>query len=147
MFERIVAAIDTDPDRSVLVADAATQLAVAFRSQVLVVHVRDLERSAALVGAGRPGATPPLLHIESEEEATALVNGVVERLRGADVSAEGRVHSGEGSTARELLEVAKDHRASLIIAGDRGSRVTDLLLGSVAHKIVHLAPCPVLLVR
>jgi nucleotide-binding universal stress UspA family protein len=35
----------------------------------------------------------------------------------------------------------------VIIVGDRGSRVTDLLLGSVAHKIVHSAPCPVLLVR
>lgn len=147
MFARIVAAVDTDPERSTLVANAAAQLATAFTSDVLVVHVRELERPASLVGAGRPGATQPSLHVESEDEATRLVNGVVERLRGAGVTVDGLVHSGEGSTARELLEIARTHGATLIITGDRGSRVTDLLLGSVAHKIVHLAACPVLLVR
>jgi nucleotide-binding universal stress UspA family protein len=33
------------------------------------------------------------------------------------------------------------------VVGDRNSRVSDVLLGGVAHRIVHLAPCSVLLVR
>ena len=35
-----------------------------------------------------------------------------------------------------------DYGATLIVVGDRGSRVSDVLLGSVAHRIVHLAACP-----
>ena len=52
-----------------------------------------------------------------------------------------------GSTARELLAIAQSFGATLIVVGDRGSRVSDVLLGGVAHRIVHLAACPVLLVR
>ncbi len=147
MFEKIVAAIDSDPGRATLVADAATQLATSFTSHVLVVHVRELERPASLVGAARAGATPPAMHVESEDEAKTFVDRTVDSLRVAGVTAEGLVHSGEASTAKELLEIASRYGATLIIAGDRGSRVTDILLGSVAHRIVHLAECPVLLVR
>jgi nucleotide-binding universal stress UspA family protein len=148
MFERIVAAVDADPERSVKVLDAAEQLALGFHSHLLVVHVRELERPTAMIATtARPGAAPPSLHLETEEAARALVDDALDRLRGAGVAAEGRVGSGEGTTARELLEIAQSYGASVIIVGDRGSRVTDLLLGSVAHRIVHLAPCPVLLVR
>lgn len=149
MFEKIVAAIDSDPDRAGHVVSRAGELARAFNSEVLIVHVRELERPAGLMGTARPGALPPLVHVESEEAAKMLVDGAVARLRESGLRAEGRVHpgSGEGSTARELLEIASSYDATLIIVGDRGARVTDLLLGGVAHKIVQLAPCSVLLVR
>lgn len=147
MFEKVVAAIDNDADRAALVVDAATELAQSFHSEVLIVHVREVERAAATVGAGRPGALPPSLHFEDEDEARGLVDSAVDRVRSVGVEASGRIESGEGSTARELLDVAEAFGATLIIVGDRGSRVTDLLLGSVAHKVVHLAHCPVLLVR
>jgi len=60
-------------------------------------------------------------------------------------------YSGRGilyshSTAH-VFDIAQANGAILIIVGDRDSRVTDVLLGSVAHKIAHLADCPVLLVR
>jgi nucleotide-binding universal stress UspA family protein len=149
MFEKIVAAIDSDPDRGGRVVSTAGELAQAFNSEVLLVHVRELERPAGLMGTARPGALPPLVHVESEEAAKMLVDGAVARLRGSELRARGLVHpgSGEGSTARELLEIASSYDATLIIVGDRGARVTDLLLGGVAHKIVQLAPCSVLLVR
>jgi len=69
-------------------------------------------------------------------------------LRGAAVRAVGEVGpAAVGSTARELLEIARAHRSTLIVVGDRDSRVTDVLLGGVVHRIAHLADCPVLLVR
>ena len=61
--------------------------------------------------------------------------------------ARGQIGTGAGSTARELLEIGRSFSATVIIVGDRGAHMSDLLLGSVAHKIVHLAECPVLLVR
>jgi nucleotide-binding universal stress UspA family protein len=149
MFEKIVAAIDSDPDRGGKVVSTAGVLAQAFNSEVLVVHVRELERPAALMGTARPGALPPLVHVESEEAAKMLVDGAVARLRGSELRAAGLVHpgSGEGSTAKELVEIASSYDAKLIVVGDRGARVSDLLLGGVAHKIVQLAPCSVILVR
>jgi nucleotide-binding universal stress UspA family protein len=148
MFERIVAAIDSDPERSARVVEAAQELAQKFSSEVVVAHVREVERPAAMVApTARPGALPPALHFESEEEARALVDAAVARLQSAGVRADGQIGVGAGSTARELLAIAQSHGATLIVVGDRGSRVSDLLLGSVAHRIVHLADCPVLLVR
>jgi nucleotide-binding universal stress UspA family protein len=148
MFEKIVAAIDSDPERSVRVLEASATLARAFESQVLVVHVRDVERPAAMVStAGRGSGVPPALHFESEEEARRLVDDAVERLRAEGVQAEGQVGPGAASTARELLAIATAAGATQIVIGDRGSHVTDLLLGSVAHRVVHLAEIPVLLVR
>jgi nucleotide-binding universal stress UspA family protein len=148
MFEKIVAAIDNDPDRSTRVLETAKVLALAIGSEVLVAHVRDLERPSVMVAsAARGGAIPPALHFESEEKARQLVDGGVETLRSAGIEAQGKVGTGAGSTARELLDIADEYGADLIVVGDRGSHVTDLLLGSVAHRIVHLAKCPVLLAR
>jgi nucleotide-binding universal stress UspA family protein len=148
MYERIVAAIDTDPERSDKVIEAAQELARVNGSELLVAHVRELERPSSMVGTGaKAGAIPPALHFESEETAKQLVDGAVERLRGEGVDARGKVGESGGSTARELLEIAAAFGANLIVVGDRGSNVSDLLLGGVAHRIVHLAECPVLLVR
>jgi nucleotide-binding universal stress UspA family protein len=148
VFERVVAAVDVDPGRSAAVLAAAREVGVAMHSRVLVVHVQELERPAALSGAGRPGLVPgPLPVSHTAETARSFVEEAVQDLRRQGVEADGRVHSGEGSTAKELLDIAETFDATLIIVGDRGSRVTDLLLGSVAHKVVHSASCPVLVVR
>lgn len=148
VFERIVAAIDTDTGRAEQVVNAAQELGQRFNADVLIVHVRDVERSASLVSAaGKPGALPPSLRLETEERAQELVDDAVRQLRAAGVKADGRIGPGAGSTARELLDIARSHRANLIVVGDRDSRVTDLILGGVAHRILHLADCPVLLVR
>ena len=148
MFERIVAAVDLDPERSTKVVDAAQEIARAFNSNVLVAHVRELERPPAMLATtARPGATPPAMHVEGADEARQLVDEGVRRLQAAGIVAQGQIGEGAGSTARELLDIAQQHEANLIIVGDRQSRVTDLLLGGVANRIAHLAPCPVLVVR
>jgi nucleotide-binding universal stress UspA family protein len=41
-----------------------------------------------------------------------------------------------------------EHRSDLVLMGARGhSELEGLLLGSVTFKLVHLAPCPVLVAR
>jgi nucleotide-binding universal stress UspA family protein len=148
VYERIVAAIDSDVDRANQVVHAAQEMGRAFGSSVLVVHVRDVERKAsAMAAAGRPGALPLAIHFETEESAQELVDRAVQTLRHAGVTAQGEVGPGAGSTARELLDIAQTFQANLIVVGDRDSRVTDVILGGVAHRIVHLAACPVLLIR
>ena len=55
-------------------------------------------------------------------------------------------HSTEGDAAAALLELAASSGIDLICAGRRGSGpLLDLLLGSVAEKLLQLSPCPLLL--
>jgi nucleotide-binding universal stress UspA family protein len=53
-----------------------------------------------------------------------------------------------GNAADEILDQAKKSKASLIVMGTRG--LTDLggmILGSVSHRIIHLATCACLTVK
>jgi len=53
-----------------------------------------------------------------------------------------------GDPASEIVHLAKEEKADLVILGSRGlGQVQSLLLGSVSDRVVHLAPCPVLVVR
>ena len=72
----------------------------------------------------------------------------MQELQNAGVEARGQVLSARGHIADHILEAAQIADANLIVLGSRGmSRLHQLVIGSVAHKIVQLAPCPVLLVR
>lgn len=54
----------------------------------------------------------------------------------------------EGDPAEEILEVAAERRADMIILGTHGWTGLDrLLMGSVAERVVRKASCPVLSVR
>lgn len=54
----------------------------------------------------------------------------------------------EGPPGKRICEVARIEHCEMIIMGSRGrSDLTGLMLGSVAHRVLHQAPCPVLVVR
>jgi len=53
-----------------------------------------------------------------------------------------------GYAAREIVEDAKAHDIGVIVMGSRGrGDLAGLVLGSTAHKVIHLADRPVLVVR
>jgi nucleotide-binding universal stress UspA family protein len=53
-----------------------------------------------------------------------------------------------GDAATEIIQFAKEENIDMIIAGSRGlSQTQSWLLGSVSRKLVHYAPCSVLLVK
>ena len=53
-----------------------------------------------------------------------------------------------GPVAETLAGEAKKLKCDLIVMGTRGmGAVSGMLLGSVATKTVHLAPCPIVLIR
>lgn len=53
-----------------------------------------------------------------------------------------------GVPAEEICRIAEEEQVGMIIMGSRGENpVESLLLGSTSHKVLQLAPCPVLLVR
>jgi len=53
----------------------------------------------------------------------------------------------QGSTPEEVLDLAKEHGATLIVMGSHGhGALYHLLVGSVTGAILKAAPCPVLVV-
>ncbi|HEY5989670.1 MAG TPA: universal stress protein [Streptosporangiaceae bacterium] len=138
MFERILLAVDgSEPSNRA--REAAAELASRLEAEVRVLHVRELESH------GRAGP----LSLEAPGEAADLVNRVVADLRDRGVKATGEAYAVlAGAVAPHILSTAKEFGASLIVMGTRG--MTDfaaLLVGSVAHKVIHHAECPVLVIR
>lgn len=138
MFERILLAVDgSEPSRRAM--EAAAELAVGNGAEVLVLHVRELDPR------GRAGP----VSLEEPGEAADLVNGVVADLRGRGVKASGEAYAAVGGgAAPQIISAAKAFGAGLIVMGTRGSSdFAALLVGSVAHKVIHHAECPVLVTR
>ena len=53
-----------------------------------------------------------------------------------------------GKAYEEIIQTAKSHDVDLIVMGTHGrTGLAHVLLGSVAEKVVRLAPCPVLTVK
>jgi len=54
----------------------------------------------------------------------------------------------EGGVAESIVEVAASERADLIVMSSHGySGVTRWVLGSIAERVLHSAPCPALVMR
>ena len=104
-----------------------------------MLHLREREVIAQL------GDVPS----ESETDAKSPVSAAVEALTKAGVTAHGEVRDTTfGHAAREIMDDAKEHDVGVIVMGTRGrSDLTGLVLGSTAHKVIHLADRPVLVVR
>lgn len=139
MFERIVLAVDGSA-YSERAAAAATEIAERFQADVTVIHVQEIPTSWAY------DIDPALTE---DGPGTELVDKVVRELKDRGVTATGDVRVPiTGTVAHEIIEAAGATGASLIVMGTRGlSDWQGLILGSVAHKVVHLAECPVLVVR
>ena len=86
---------------------------------------------------------------ESNQDASALVDAAVQKLASAGIAAHGEfAHAVYGYAAREILAMARSHDAGVIVMGSRGrGDLAGLLVGSTAHKVIHLSDRPVVVVR
>jgi nucleotide-binding universal stress UspA family protein len=139
MYDKILVAVDHSEvsDRAVI---AARDLAALSGGEVWVLHLRERET----------GAKTGLLTIdETTGEANAAVAAAVEVLTQAGVKAHGEVRNTIfGYAAREIVADARQADADVIVMGSRGrGDLAGLLLGSTAHKVIHLSDRPVLIVR
>lgn len=137
MYEVLLLAIDgSDPSKRAL--DAAKELACVAKGEIKVLHVR--ERGIA------PGGLGAQLETEDPSDAENLVARAVATLKSAGVKASAEVVD-TTSVAKGILQAADATGASVIVMGTRGhSDLASLLVGSTAHKVIHLASCPVLVV-
>ena len=137
MLEKMLLAVD-DSEHARKAVPAVVELVRAGGGTVRVLHVREVFYPVRPTVVG-----------DTPEAAQQLVESVVEELEQAGVTVEGSVHpSSGGSPAAAILEQAREMGAGLIVVGSHGrSSLGGLLLGSVAHKVIQLSSCPVLVVR
>jgi nucleotide-binding universal stress UspA family protein len=137
MFEVIVWATDGSPSAEDALPFAAG-LAKSSGARLVIVHVDEL-------GVGKAGG----YHVHADE--SDLVAGVERRVaelgqEGLDVRLE-LAKTGTGGAAHIIADVAQEENADLIVTGTRGQGpIVGLILGSVTHRLLHIAPCPVLVV-
>ena len=140
-------------------AELATQTAVDLArisdSELHVVYVEDYSSIALLY----PEATDPEavvmpdpileedLERYSEQRSRELLDAEVQRVRSAGGTV-AQAHLMMGEVAREIVHLAEDLRAGLIVMGSRGrGGIRRALMGSVSDSVVRHAHCPVMVVR
>ena len=130
---------------------AGVDLANQFEAHLTLIHVvrhadlRQLEQE--------------LLSLQADENVAFTKRDLLE-LVGRDVLDKGEklardrgvaqlhIEAAEGHPAQQIVRYAEASGADLIVVGSRGlSDLPGLLLGSVSHKVIHLAAVPVLVVR
>lgn len=81
-----------------------------------------------------------------EEAGLALLTSAKARLESAGVAFDAYVRI--GNPAEVITGFSREHHCDLIVMGTRGmGTIKNLLLGSVASKIIHLTEKPLLLVK
>jgi nucleotide-binding universal stress UspA family protein len=74
------------------------------------------------------------------------VERVAQELAGVDTQVETIVRG--GTPADQIVRAADELEADLIVIGGRGKGAMEaIVLGSVAYRVLHHAPCPVLVTR
>jgi nucleotide-binding universal stress UspA family protein len=138
MYARMLVAVDHSETTERVLA-AARDLALLSGGEVWVLHLREREVIPRL------GLVPA----ESDDAAEAAVTSAVDELTAAGVTAHGVIRDTVfGHAAREIIDDAREHGADVIVMGSRGrGDLAGLVLGSTAHKVIHLADRPVLVVR
>ncbi|HEX3706365.1 MAG TPA: universal stress protein [Mycobacteriales bacterium] len=143
MYHRIVVGTDGSSTADCAV-DVAGGLALLMGAAIHVVSAYRPARAAAVL-AGSGGGLP-WFGEEERSDAEAVLEGATARLSRVSlaVSAVSRL----GDAADVLLAVAEEVDADLIVVGNRGlTGVRRYLLGGVADRVAHHAPCSVHIVH
>ena len=93
-----------------------------------------------------PVSTMLSINKAHEEAGWTLLAPAKARLENAGIAFDAHVLS--GNPAEIITDFSREHHCDLIVMGTRGmGTIKNLLLGSVASKVVHLTEKPLLLVK
>jgi nucleotide-binding universal stress UspA family protein len=139
MFKSIVWATDGSEHAEVAFS-LVEELAKEGGARVTIVHA--VER---VEGIGGISSAPRRV---DEGELQKHFHELTDKLNAEGINATLKISGDVGvRPANEVVKAAKEENADLIVAGSRGhSAISGLLLGSVTNRLLHIAPCPVLVV-
>lgn len=127
-------------DHSMNSTECALELARAFQAKIVLLHCHAKFPSFV--------AEPNFQNAVSRiiEASEILVEPYKKKMEQSGVEFDIRLL--EGSPGSRIPEVARIEKIDLIVMGSRGvSDFAGLLLGSVAHQVLHKAHCPVFIAK
>lgn len=151
MSKKFLVAVDGS-DHGWKALDLATDLAAVSDAELIILHVvpyepmpEGLQQYAKIEGIPIDDLKAQIRYskaigdkITSESEARVRKNGLA-RVTTQVV---------EGNPAKQIVALAESEGADMVFLGSRGfGDAKGLLLGSVSHKVMHLAPCTCVAVK
>jgi nucleotide-binding universal stress UspA family protein len=138
MFSKILCANDGS-ERAFRALTLATTMASEYDAELHMVCVEEIDH------------LPEFIEEIREELTTAArrYHSVIQRARkiAGDHHMKLHTHVLAGHPVRDIVELAAELKADLLVVGSAGhSELYERMLGSRADRLVHLAPCPVLVV-
>jgi len=136
-MQLIVHATDGSPEAADALA-VAMDLAKDTGAQLVVVSVH-------IVHPGGKGLSPPITEVEQRHGAEHLAEAATATARAAGIDA--RAYVATGDPAKEIIHIAEEVGADLIVVGSRGfGAVRGALFGSVSRALVGRSKIPVTVV-
>ena len=130
-------------DLSQQALESALSLADRFRAKLYLMHVWELPMTGSLLP---PEPYPESVLTEEQTAGEEHLTKVANELKASSFDVEPVFVFGK--PYMEIVKAATDFDVDLIVLASHGrSGVSHLLLGSVAEKVVRLAPCPVFTVK
>lgn len=116
-------------------------------AQVTVLHVAHVPRSYFFTDENGNKVTPEVpMDIMIRRSAEPILRRTLSALGLPEDRVVTEVQVGE--PAEEIVDLARLEGYDLIVMGTRGiGQMKELLIGSVSHRVLHTAPCPVMVAR
>jgi|OpeIllAssembly_1097287.scaffolds.fasta_scaffold101067_2 universal stress protein A len=139
-YHHVLFATDFSPDGEVAGRKAA-EIAALAGARLSLLHV--VEYSAMEYA----GEIPIPENIDLDQRRVDLARGQIAELARRLGVAEAPTFVELGAPKHEIVRIAKELGIDLIVVGSHGRHGLQLLLGSTANGVLHLATCDVLAVR
>jgi nucleotide-binding universal stress UspA family protein len=147
MFNKILVPLDG----SVLAERALVPaFAIAQQSEAEVILLRVPFIETVVIESPFYGGTALAWRDTGMHHSRERANDYLQAVRGANLKSNLQIHTRtpEGDAAEAIVAAAASENADLIVMSSHGySGLTRWVLGSVAERVLHNAPCPVLVVR
>ncbi len=140
-YQHILLAIDFTDLESNSVLGRATELAMQNGAKLSLIHVVEY------TGTMYTGEIPLPEDIDLDQRLAEQAREKLRRLVETNHLQETESFVEIGIPKREIVRVAEEQNVDLVILGSHGRHGLQLLLGSTANGVLHLAGCDVLAVR
>ena len=147
-YQQILVALDLTED-SQLVCRKALEIAGENKAGIFLLHVVEFVYQVNM--AYDPMFYPAFEDLSKNEEELIKLSKekMADLIKTLDVKENIHLESDiiSGIPKTEILRLAEEQHADIIVCGSHGRSGFELLLGSTANAILHHAPCDVLAVR
>ncbi|MCP4995534.1 MAG: universal stress protein [Gammaproteobacteria bacterium] len=139
-YQHILLAADFSKENSIVV-DRAIEMARQNDAKLSLIHVVEY------IGTLYTGEIPLPDDLDLEEQLLEQAQERLQKLASDHQITESRRFVELGTPKQEIMRIAEEQQVDLIIIGSHGRHGLQLLLGSTANAVLHVAKCDVLAVR